>query len=436
MVRLVKIFTGFFLVLLVSCNQTKTVNANANNDSIKKYLDLSSNDTFSNNQRNQYNKKAFALIDLSKNDTVTRYYLSETSFNNLKLKNWKELKKVSKIHFQKSLEKKDTLNLARYSRYEGWYYKKIKVYDSAFYFYSKAEKYYKQLKSKDEIAKTLMYKGMVQYEVSDFLGAEFTLTQAEFFNKNSNNKELSCRIFLAIGLVYGEMNENQKALKYYLKGFNLVNNYNIKDENLRGTSLNNIGNVYCKLNKKELAYKFLNEAIRCKNTKKLDSDFYGYISYNMANLKIKDKKYNEAKKLYLISMIEMEKYKVVPTIIGANIGLSDYYSLVKDTASAIIYAERAKTISEKNNLLYGVSESLQQLIKVDKKNASKNAQEYIKVNDSMNKTERLFRNKFARIVYETDEIQQEKKTSYQTKMDNFRYCCLCSINWFITFYHY
>ena len=256
---------------------------------------------------------------------------------------------------------------------------------------------------------------MVQYEVSDFLGAEFTLTQAEFFNKNSNNKELSCRIFLAIGLVYGEMNENQKALKYYLKGFNLVNNYNIKDENLRGTSLNNIGNVYCKLNKKELAYKFLNEAIRCKNTKKLDSDFYGYISYNMANLKIKDKKYNEAKKLYLISMIEMEKYKVVPTIIGANIGLSDYYSLVKDTASAIIYAERAKTISEKNNLLYGVSESLQQLIKVDKKNASKNAQEYIKVNDSMNKTERLFRNKFARIVYETDEIQQEKKQAIKQK---------------------
>jgi signal transduction histidine kinase len=88
---------------------------------------------------------------------------------------------------------------------------------------------------------------------------------------------------------------------------------------------------------------------------------------------------------------------------------------MKDTIKAIEYAQKAKAISIKSKLLYGVSESLQQLIKVDIKNASKNAEEYIKVNNSMQNTERQFRNKFARIAYETDEIQQEKEQAIKQK---------------------
>ena len=142
----IKLFYCVLLALLVGCNQNKTVTTKSNNDSIKKYLDLASNDTLSNSQRNQCNKKAFSRIDLSKNDTLIRFYLSETSYNYLMLRNWGELKRISKIHLQKSIEQKDTLNIARYYRYQGGYYKNNQIFDSAFYCYSKSEKFYKKIK--------------------------------------------------------------------------------------------------------------------------------------------------------------------------------------------------------------------------------------------------------------------------------------------------
>ena len=97
MVNLVKIILCLLLTLLLGCNQNQTANHNAKNDSIEKYLNLASNDTFTYNQRNQYNQKAFSLIDLSKNDTVVRFYLSEVSYYYLSLRNWKQFKKSSNL---------------------------------------------------------------------------------------------------------------------------------------------------------------------------------------------------------------------------------------------------------------------------------------------------------------------------------------------------
>ena len=143
--KVAKVFISVFLLLLVSCNQNKTIKTSSNNDSIKKYLALASNDTLTLEQRNQYNKKAFSLIDLSKNDTVIRYYLSENSFNCSNLKEDILYRKISKIHFQKSVDADDKLNIARYYRYKGLHYKNnIELFDSAFYFFNKAEKLYKR----------------------------------------------------------------------------------------------------------------------------------------------------------------------------------------------------------------------------------------------------------------------------------------------------
>jgi signal transduction histidine kinase len=92
-----------------------------------------------------------------------------------------------------------------------------------------------------------------------------------------------------------------------------------------------------------------------------------------------------------------------------------YYEKNKDTSNAIVCAKNALRISREFNNKSDVLASLNQLIKVDKLNASKNAQEYIRVSDSMQIAERNFRDKFARIAYETDEIIQEKDKAINQK---------------------
>lgn len=65
------------LVSLYGCTSKTIENkeAQAINDSIKKYLDLADNNTITYDKRVKYNDKAYSLIDFNRNDTLTRYHL-------------------------------------------------------------------------------------------------------------------------------------------------------------------------------------------------------------------------------------------------------------------------------------------------------------------------------------------------------------------------
>jgi len=409
MVNLAKGILCALLALLVSCNRNTNFDTiQANNDSIQKYLALAAVDSLSSQKRNQYNDRAFSLIALEENDTLTRYYLSETTFNNLKLRNWNALKKTSKALLQKATTTKDTLNLARYYRYTAGYYKHNKVYDSAFYCYSKAEKLYRKLGNNNDLGNALYNKGTVQFFVNDFLGAESSLTQAEFIFKKHNNKVKWSEVLISIGAIYIETKQNRKALKVNLAALDLLNQINLNAVNSRAICFNNIGNSYTELNNLVLADYFLNEALGIKELQKTSPGLEGTILFNMANLRIRQKRFKEVNQLFAKALLISQKHKEYTTVIGIHIGLSDYYSKVNDTVKAIEYAQKAKNISIKENIQYALSESLQQLIKVDTKNASAIAQQYIKVNDNLQQRERQFRDKFARIALETDEIQLER----------------------------
>jgi signal transduction histidine kinase len=205
-----------------------------------------------------------------------------------------------------------------------------------------------------------------------------------------------------------EAKQSNKALKANLAALNLLKENNLKADELKATCLNNIGNSYTELNNFVLANRFLKEALSIKELQKTSPGLEGTILFNMATLRLRQKSLDEAKQLFAKALLISQKHKEFQTVIGIHIGLSDYYSKVNDTVKAIEYAQKAKNISIKENIPYGISESLVQLIQVDTKNASAIAQEYIKVNDNLQQTERQFRDKFARIALETDEIQLER----------------------------
>jgi signal transduction histidine kinase len=92
-----------------------------------------------------------------------------------------------------------------------------------------------------------------------------------------------------------------------------------------------------------------------------------------------------------------------------------YYEKINDTTNAIIAAKKALFLSKSYNNPSDILVTLEQLIKVDKKNASTNVQEYIRVNNSLQISERNFRDKFARIAFETEEITQEKDKAVNQK---------------------
>ena len=176
MIKTSKYFFLILTLLFFSCNKKANSNLDeANNDSIAKYLKLAGNDTLAFPLRDKYNQKAFSLIDLSKNDTVVRWYLCQAAINFSITKNNSQYCKISKLHFNKSKEAKDTLNLARYYRYRAGFHKNsTKQFDSMFYYYAKAEKFYKRTNDYEGLARIYFYKGLIQldFDYLQFLFAE------------------------------------------------------------------------------------------------------------------------------------------------------------------------------------------------------------------------------------------------------------------------
>ena len=135
-------YTLLFFLLLLSCTNKNSNYDQANNDSIEKYLQLASHDTIPFPERDKYNQKAFSLIDLNRNDTLTRFYLSRTARLYSKLFKLMELKKTVDILYKKSIQVKDSNSIANSYRLYGLYYMFKSKNDSAIFYCFKAKKYY------------------------------------------------------------------------------------------------------------------------------------------------------------------------------------------------------------------------------------------------------------------------------------------------------
>ena len=169
------------------------------------------------------------------------------------------------------------------------------------------------------------------------------------------------------------LGDYKKAIIYLKKN---LDNDNFKTNKWKNTGVTNslLGHYYLKIKKPKLSYHFLKKAENIfKSRKTLDGENYNQIY------------------------------------------LSEYYYKAKDTLNSIKAAQRAVNLSKNYNNPTDELFSLSQLINVDKKNASINAQEYIRINDSLQVAERSFRDKFANIAQ-----NQESNAIFKTKMAFFR----------------
>ena len=280
----------FFIILLtiafVSCTK-KTQTTNSRNDSVEKYLKLASIDTLPLETRKGYNKKAFSFIDLEKNDTTVRWYLGEISLNFNVLKDSSNYYKTSKIHLEKTLEVNDSLNMLLYYRYRAGHHKNNTSYkDSSFKYYLLAEKISKGINDNIGLARIYLNKGILQFNVSDYTGAEYSILKAYKFLKKTNFKsdQYSCLNYL--GNINHTMKNYKKAIEYHKKTLIFLNKNNniIKEEfgySYIGTTLNNIGNSYRESKDFNNAIYYFKKALNNKKEIIKDVELKGFLYNNL-----------------------------------------------------------------------------------------------------------------------------------------------------------
>lgn len=413
------IFLSLALLLLSCNNKAKHNHVDATNDSIAKYLKLAGNDSLSFSERDKWNEKAFSLIDLRRNDSVVRWYLYETALNYSKMKNGEKYYNISQIHFKKASEAKDTLNIARYYRYKGGYYRWNEVYDSAFFYYTKAEKFYKNTGNNEELARVYFFKGLLQYDFDDYLGAELSTNQTYNIIKKRKADRFTYSVLNQLGNIAHNLRHYDQAIKLHKEALDLVVSINLSAElhkcDFINTSLNNIGNSYKEQKKYRKAIYYFQKALSRKDNLKEDVLANAYLFANIGYSKMKLKEYSQLPNLYEKAIKIYDSLGIKNECSLSNVYLSEYYFRIKDTSKAISFSEKALQIAKESKAPYYYLIALSHAGFVNKEKAPQYIKEYHEKNDSIQFEQRKVRNQFYKIQLETDEIIQEKESAIKQK---------------------
>jgi len=256
----------------------------------------------------------------------------------------------------------------------------------------------------------------LKHDQSDFLGSEMIIFEALRRLGITQNNELLYEAYNLLGIIYSELKEYKLSKEYYAKALETIKNVEHSPKNfLRAITLNNLGLSYRNQNKHKEAIEQFYLALKEKDLQKERPIIFATLKDNLAYSKLKSKSQDSLPNMFFEALKIRDSLNAVPGIIVNKIHLSEYYAFKNDTLKAIRYANEAYVLSNESNLKRDVLFSLKQLLIVDTVHAVRYAQEYFRINDSIQLAELRNRNKFARIEFETEGLTLEKDKLTQQK---------------------
>lgn len=396
------------MTLGCSKEKDKVISEKTVTDSLLYYIRYSNSNKVSDENKNKALDKGYRLIKTLKNTTQNRDTLFNIVYKYYSNKNWIKFEDASKLLLKNSLESNDTSNIVKSYRFKANYLKKIEVYDSSFYYYLKAEKIYSTIDDKENLAIILLNKGIVQYAINEYLGAELSLSKAYYIFKESDDKNKIYGTLNQLGLVYNELKEYERAADYHLKALAIVKEFNLQsEEHQEAVCYNNLGYLYIKQKDYKKASENFELGLKDKTILDDDPELYSSLIDNLAYCRMQLNDDNQLPKLFFDALEVRKKLDNYTVVVGSYIHLSEYYQKKSDNLSAIRYSNEALRVARESKIPINVILALKQASTVDDKNAVKYSNDYFRISDSLQIAERNSKDRFARIQLETDELRQE-----------------------------
>ncbi len=393
-------------------------------DSLTIYLEKSNNkEHYSYQDRLSYALKAKKLVRtlnidsliLKANFQLSTLYEERNQFGLFKLINEENLKIATKVN--------DSSALASINFNLGDYFNTYRQTDSTYYYYHKAEKFHKALKDDLNTAIDLLNIAVLQKNEKDFIGSEVTsieaLSHLEELAETNDVIKYKAYLYNNLGSVFAQLEQYDESIAYHKKAIEFKKRLHGNNASTIDNSKNNLALTYKNSGQYKLAIQYYNEILENKNLINERPDFYALVLDNYANALYLSKNVSSLPKLYLRALRicdSLGNSAANYNSIIINQHLAQFYNDTDNKDSAKYYAYRAKNISEQyhnDDLL----KSLLLLSRIEEDSlAVKHYKAYIKLNDSLIKNERTVRNRFARIRFETKEIEQKNIQFAREKM--------------------
>ncbi|MDI9255988.1 tetratricopeptide repeat-containing sensor histidine kinase [Flavobacterium sedimenticola] len=416
MIKPSHILLGLCLIIFWGCSQKNNrIVHTPTQDSIQKYLALANLDTLDHHKRVAYNDKALSFIDLTKNDSLTREWLEKINYRYLKAGEYKKFINTINYFEEKVFEKNNRSGIAKFHKLKGLYFHFLKMNDSAYYHYIKAEYIFKSLGNRLEMAKMLLNKSYIQNNLNDYLGAELSAKKANYIFKKKKVYNLEYDSLILLGNVYQSIGEDDKSIKSYNTALSLVDKFNKTSEDcVKSTCLNNIGNVYREQNNYKLAILYFKKSLKEMSVCKKDKALLGILSNNLGYCYLKT---NTLKSPLIFQSAKktLDSLGIKNESAMSDIYLSEFYIKKEDSIRANLHAESALKLTKLSKASDFYLTALTNAGRINPKKAHIYIQEFKHINDSLLFKERTARNQYYKIQLETEEINQQKNNALKQR---------------------
>lgn len=399
-----KIF--FLAFILLGCKDEKS-------SEIESLNIFFNNKNISNQEKNILLDSIYLESNKIINDSVRLKKNFEIAAEYYYLKNNNSSLKVSKRALLTASNIKDSLNVGRALYYIGDCFMDFQK-DSAYYYYKESEKIFRKINNHDRLAKVLYNKAYLLYYEGNYIESEIEVIKALNLLKNEKNLLYLYRCYSLQGSNHLELEEYEKALIYFREASNVLIELQKQNKDIDSfydyniTNIIDICNVYDEQKNYSKSVIELKKILKSNQVKDFPNLYHAVIG-NLGYSLMKNGKYEEARE-YFKKAIEITKNnKNTQGYLYKIINYGEYHLLTKDTLKAKELFNEALLLSKKLNNGKEILKSLDFLSVADKPNATNYKSEYIRINDSIIKKQRENREKFARIEYETDQVEEENK---------------------------
>lgn len=376
-------------------------------NNLNQLIDSCQNTQISANEKEIVLKKASEMCLELPNDTVKTRNLRRISCEYYNIGFLNDYFKLTKDNIKFSKKINDSINLGKLYYDLGDFYYEKSINDSSFYYYNLSLK---------TLPNTVIEKKRSYFNLAKLYKNENQLIESEVqviktikLIENDDNNRLMYECYNLLGVI-------QRGLKNYseaLKSFQNAKNYlvKIKDDEqyviLICENYNNTGNVFLEMNDFKNAEKYFKEGIQIIQKTNDYPLLSAILLDNLAYTKFKNNTLANPKD-YLIALKIRDSLNNKLGIIISKTRLGEFYLKQNDSLLANQYFSNAFSIANETRSYKDQLNLLMLKKKADPKNAYEYQNTYIKLSDSLLMQERNTRNKFAKIIFETEQIEEEK----------------------------
>lgn len=412
--------TALFLItilLINSCNKKTPIfyqkdNISKNIDSLIK---ASRNISFTDSLRNEYLFKSNKITEKLNNDSLKISFYIRISYSHLVLGNLNKFGEISKKTLYLTTRNNDTINKARANSDLGYYYQLKFKPDSAFYFYNEALKTYSLIKNNLLVGDMLLSLATIQSIGKDYIGSEINTIKAISILKGTDKYHSLFLCYNNLAFIATQLKDFEKSIEYRKEGLTYLSKLN-NVGNLELISKNGIGITYQNKGDYVKSIEYFKNALATKDIQSLYPDIYAVLIDNLAYSKFKNEDDSDLPDLFYKSLKIRDSLQIIDGIISSNLHLTEYFLSKGDSLIALQYCITAKELAKSSNNNIDLLQSYQLLSKLESAEEGKEyLLKHIQLTDSLQQRERVIREKFTRIAYETDEITQEKEAETKKK---------------------